>query len=226
MLFLLVLSGEDREDTPAQEIPLRLGEILTYDCFTLVRIGLFTCLAMLPVVTIPPAFMAMNSLVRQVLMGKRVLCRKEFWPAFKAGFLRSYGVFFLSVLLPALSLACAIFYAGRVEQQPYLFALCVFSIVLFALSMLAAPHLYPLAVSGVSLAQAVRDGLMLGCANPIRAFFATLIHNGLLLFGVAFLPLSAPYFLLGGLSVPCLIGQFIARPVLLRYRPDLGRTDL
>ena len=225
-MFKPDLSGEDREDTPAREAPVRLGEILTYDCFTLVRIGLLTCLAMVPLVTIPPAYMAMNTLVRQVLQGKPVRCRREFWPAFKAGFLRSYGVFFLSVLLPVLSLICAVFYAGQVEKQPLLFALCVFSIVVFALSALSAPHLYSLTTAGVPLAKAVRESVLLGCANPLRAFFATLIHNGLLLFGVAFLPLSVPYFLLGGLSVPCLIGQFLVRPVLLRYRPEGEDTGL
>lgn len=224
-MFKPDLSGEDREDTPAREAPSRLSEILTYDCFTLVRIGLLTFLVMVPLITIPPAYMAMNALVRQVLQGKVVRCR-DFWPAFKAGFLRSYGAFFLAVLLPALALACAVFYAGRVEEQPLLFALCVFSILIFALSVLAAPHLYPLTTAGVPLAQAVRESVLLGCANPLRAFFATLIHNGLMLFGVAFLPLSVPYFLLGGLSVPCLIGQFLVRPVLLRYHPNGEDTGL
>ena len=218
-MFKPDLSGEDREDTPAREAPARLSEILTYDCFTLVRIGLLTFLVMVPLITIPPAYMAMNALVRQVLQGKVVRCR-DFWPAFKAGFLRSYGAFFVAVLLPVLALACAVFYAGRVEEQPLLFALCVFSILIFALSVLAAPHLYPLTTAGVPLAQAVRESVLLGCANPLRAFFATLIHNGLMLFGVAFLPLSVPYFLLGGLSVPCLIGQFLDRRVLQRYRSE------
>ena len=189
------------------------------------RIGLLTFLVMVPLITIPPAYMAMNALVRQVLQGKVVRCR-DFWPAFKAGFLRSYGAFFVAVLLPVLALACAVFYAGRVEEQPLLFALCVFSILIFALSVLAAPHLYPLTTAGVPLAQAVRESVLLGCANPLRAFFATLIHNGLMLFGVAFLPLSVPYFLLGGLSVPCLIGQFLVRPVLLRYRSEGEDTGL
>ena len=224
-MFKPDLSGEDREDTPAREAPARLSEILTYDCFTLVRIGLLTFLVMVPLITIPPAYMAMNALVRQVLQGKVVRCR-DFWPAFKAGFLRSYGAFFVAVLLPVLALACAVFYAGRVEEQPLLFALCVFSILIFALSVLAAPHLYPLSTAGVPLAQAVRESDLLGCANPLRAFFATLIHNGLMLFGVAFLPLSVPYFLLGGLSVPCLIGQFLVRPVLLRYRSEGEDTGL
>lgn len=224
-MFKPDLSGEDREDTPAREAPARLSEILTYDCFTLVRIGLLTFLVMVPLITIPPAYMAMNALVRQVLQGKVVRCR-DFWPAFKAGFLRSYGAFFVAVLLPVLALACAVFYAGRVEEQPLLFALCVFSILIFALSVLAAPHLYPLTTAGVPLAQAVRESVLLGCANPLRAFFATLIHNGLMLFGVAFLPLSIPYFLLGGLSVPCLIGQFLVRPVLLRYRSEGEDTGL
>ena len=224
-MFKPDLSGEDREDTPAREAPARLSEILTYDCFTLVRIGLLTFLVMVPLITIPPAYMAMNALVRQVLQGKVVRCR-DFWPAFKVGFLRSYGAFFVAVLLPVLALACAVFYAGRVEEQPLLFALCVFSILIFALSVLAAPHLYPLTTAGVPLAQAVRESVLLGCANPLRAFFATLIHNGLMLFGVAFLPLSVPYFLLGGLSVPCLIGQFLVRPVLLRYRSEGEDTGL
>ena len=224
-MFKPDLSGEDREDTPAREAPARLSEILTYDCFTLVRIGLLTFLVMVPLITIPPAYMAMNALVRQVLQGKVVRCR-DFWPAFKAGFLRSYGAFFVAVLLPVLALACAVFYAGRVEEQPLLFALCVFSILIFAPSVLAAPHLYPLTTAGVPLAQAVRESVLLGCANPLRAFFATLIHNGLMLFGVAFLPLSVPYFLLGGLSVPCLIGQFLVRPVLLRYRSEGEDTGL
>ena len=124
-MFKPDLSGEDREDTPAREAPARLSEILTYDCFTLVRIGLLTFLVMVPLITIPPAYMAMNALVRQVLQGKVVRCR-DFWPAFKTGFLRSYGAFFVAVLLPVLALACAVFYAGRVEEQPLLFALCVF----------------------------------------------------------------------------------------------------
>ena len=192
----------------------RFNEILTLDFFNLFRINLLTVLAMVPIVTIPPAVMAMEASVWEIVHSRKPL---PYWRCFRTCWRRSYPVFLLAVLLPAMAAAAAVFYAQKTAALPLTVVLCAFSIFILVLSALASSYLYPLAADRRrSFRQTVSAALALAVSRPLRALIAFLINAGLLVLFGLYLPLSLPYFLLGGLAFPCLVGQFLVR----RIAPD------
>ena len=198
------LSFDHQENTSGLR---RLNEILTTDCIHLFQVNLLTVLCMLPIITIPPALMAMHVSIRHCLTN----CTEQtYWGAFKQYFWRSYGVFFVAVLIPVIAACASYFYAGYVLTQPIAFVMCVFSIVVLIVSTLAGAFLYPLAVSN-KLSQAVRQSIVLGCGRLARSIPATIVSTVLTVIAIGFLPITIPYFLLGGLVFPALLAQFFVR---------------
>lgn len=187
----------------------RFNEILTLDFFPLFRINLLTVLAMVPLVTIPPAVMAMEASVWEIVHSRKPM---PFWKTFRTYWRRSYPVFFLGILLPAMAAAAAMFYAQQAAAMPLTIALCAFSVFVLAVSALTSAYLYPLAANrSQPLRQLVPTALAMAFAKPLRALVAFAVNAGLLILFGLFLPLSLPYFLLGGLAFPCLFGQFLVR---------------
>ena len=187
----------------------RFNEILTLDFFPLFRINLLTVLAMVPLVTIPPAVMAMQASVWEIVHSRKP---EPFWKTFRTYWRRSYPVFFLATLLPGMAAAAAVFYAQQAAAMPLTVALCAFSVFVFTASALASAYLYPLAANrSIPLGQLVSSALTLAFTRPLRALVAFAVNAGLLILFGLFLPLSLPYFLLGGLAFPCLFGQFFVR---------------
>ena len=186
----------------------RFNEILTMDFFTLFRINLLTVLAMVPIVTISPAVMAMEASVWEIVHSRKPM---PYWRCFRTCWRRSYPVFFLAVLLPAMAAAAAVFYAQQTAVLPLTVVLCAFSIFVLALSALTSIPLYPLAAQRQPLRRLFPAALAAAFSRPLRCLTAFVINAGLLIFFGLFLPLSLPYFLLGGLAFPCLLGQFLIR---------------
>ncbi len=195
----------------------RFNEILTLDFFNLFRINLLTVLAMVPLVTIPPAVMAMEASVWEIVHSRKPM---PYWRCFRTYWRRSYPVFLLAVLLPAMAAVAAVFYAQKAAALPLTVVLCAFSIFVLALSALAASYLYPLAADRQRpFRQLIPAALTLAFSRPLRGLAAFLISAGLLVLFGLYLPLSLPYFLLGGLAFPCLLSRFLIR----RIAPD--RTE-
>lgn len=185
----------------------RFNEILTTDCIYLFKVNLLTVLWMLPVVTIPPALMAMHVSIYHCLTDT---AHPSYWAIFRQYFRRSYGVFGLAVLLPVIAASAGYFYASYAAKQPLFFLLCVFCIAALLISLLSGMYLYPLAVSA-KLSDAIPKSIVLGCGRPARAMIAAFINPLLTVAAIGFLPLTIPYFLLGGLAFPALFGQFLLR---------------
>lgn len=200
--------------------PSGLLEIFSREWLNIVRIDLLTCVSLVPLVTLPPAIMAMNHMARRMAVDRGVTAR-EFWRSFRDNFWRSYPTFFLAVLLPVISLWSSFYYAGKTAGNLILFLPCVFSIFVFVVSMLMSAYLFPLASSGMPLGQAVRQSFALGFARPGQALACALLNDSLAILAIGFLPFSAPYFLLGGLMFPCVAGQIMVRPALGQFCPDL-----
>ena len=200
--------------------PSGLLEIFSREWLTIVKVDALTCLSLVPLVTLPPALLAMNHMARRMAEDRSVTVR-VFWQSFRANFWRSYPTFFLTVLLPVISLWSSFFYAGQAVGNWILFLPCVFSVFVFVVSLLMSAYLFPLAASGMPLGQAVRQSFALGFARPGQALMCALLNDCLAALAIGFLPFSIPYFLLGGLMFPCVAGQVIVRPVLDLFCPDL-----
>ena len=202
--------------------PSGLLEIFSREWLTIVKVDALTCLSLVPLVTLPPALLAMNHMARRMAEDRSVTVR-EFWQSFRANFWRSYPTFFLAVLLSVISLWSSFFYAGQAVGNWILFLPCVFSVFVFVfvVSLLMSAYLFPLAASGMPLGQAVRQSFALGFARPGQALMCALLNDCLAVLAIGFLPFSIPYFLLGGLMFPCVAGQVIVRPALDQFCPDL-----
>lgn len=200
--------------------PSGLLELFSREWLTIVRIDLLTCVSLIPLVTLPPAIMAMNHMARRMAVDHSVTAR-EYWSSFRDNFWRSYPTFFLGVLLPIISLWSSFFYAGKAAGNLILFFPCVFSIFVFVVSMLMSAYLSPLASSGMPLGQAIRQSFALGFARPGQALMCALLNDSLAILAIGFLPFSIPYFLLGGLMFPCVAGQVMVRPALEQFCPNL-----
>lgn len=173
--------------------------------------------ACIPVVTIPPALLSLHMVMRKIVAGESVSCVRDFFTAFRQGWKRAYGAFFLTAFSVGFAGFGAVFYLRRAAEHPVLllpFALCA---TVFWAAMLASTYLYGLLCRGWPLREAVKPALMLGVAKPLRAVLAALCYYGVLLLAVLFFPLSGLYLLLLGFSLPCLLGNFCIRTVLEWY---------
>lgn len=189
----------------------RFCEILTTDCINVFKLNLMTLFASLPIVTLPPALCAMHAVIRKMMNDEAVSCFSDFRDAFSAYWKQSYVVFLLGTVLPVFTLAASLYYAQAATAVPLYFLSCALSLFVFVASMMASGYLFPLLTMGYPLTQAIRHSFFLGLSKPLRALLCSIFYLGMLAAAIAFIPLSLPYLVLIGLSVPCFIGQFFIR---------------
>lgn len=201
----------------------RFCQILTLECRTILRLNFTTFFASLPILTIPPALCAMNAVIRKMELDQPVDCGRDFRHAFASFWKQSYVIFLLGTVLPLFTGVASFFYARTAAQNPLYFVPCVLSLFVFAASALASPYLYAMSATDFSLKALIRRAVLVGIAKPLRSFLCLLVNIGMMFLTLWFFPLSFPYFVLIGLSVPCLVGQFFIRLNLRRFA--LKRKD-
>lgn len=215
-------AAQEREGEPS-----KLSDVLTQSSLDLFRINLLTCLAMLPVVTIPAAISAMNDMAARMVRDEEASPRL-FWASVKGHLLRGIPVFFLACLLPWLAAGAAFLYAGMTQEHGIFFLPCAFSLLVCLVSLLTSAYLFPLS-EAMPLRQAIPASVRLALARPGKALVCGVLNHGLMFLAIGFLPLSGPYFLLGGLAFPCLMGQFLVREnvrLLLPRQEEEEDSDL
>ena len=195
----------------------RFCEIFTLECRTMLKLNLMTLFACLPVITIPPALCAMNAVVRKMILDEPVECSSDFRAAFAKYWKQSYLVFLLATILPLFTGAASLAYAHMAVENLLYFVPCILSLFTFVATMLASSYLYPLLSTGLPLGQCIKYAFILGIGKPLRAIPCFAINFGLMFLTVCFFPLSLPYLVLIGLSIPCLIGQFFVRLNLRKF---------
>lgn len=211
-------------DAPEKTGPARFWELIKEELATVLIVNLLFLAACLPVVTIPPALFSLHKVSRRIILGEPAACVRDYFAAFRQGFIRSYGAFFLTALPIGLGGYGAAFYLRHAAEYPVLlapFALCA---TIFLIAVLASTYLYGLICDGRPLRSAIKPALLLGVAKPLRALLAALCYYGTLLLAILFFPLSGIYLFLLGFSLPCLLGNFFIRTVLKQYCGQ-GKTD-
>ena len=206
-----------RPDEPEKTGLRRFAEILQLECVTLVKLNLLFILSSLPVSTLPAALYAMQAVVRRMVLDQDVDCLYHYRTAFTQGFKTAYPAFFLT----AVPLACAacgvVSYLRLAASSPVFLLPFAFCIAVFLLTLLASTYFYPILSDGKTVREALRPALALGAGKPLRAVLAACGSYGLTLLAVLAFPISVPYLLLIGFSLPCLLGNFFTRTVLKKY---------
>ena len=205
------------EGVPEKTGPARFWELVKGELAAVLVANLLFLVSCIPVVTIPPALFSLHVVIWKILMEEPVSCARDYFAAFRQGWKRAYGAFFLTAVPMGIAGYGAVFYLRRAPGFPVLlvpFALCA---AVFLVTVLASAYLYGLLGGGKPLRAAVRPALLLGVAKPLRAVLASLCYYGPLLLAVLFFPLSGLYLFLLGFSLPCLLGNFFIRTVLKQY---------
>ena len=214
---------EDYNAPEERELPKATGSrlffrILGQETASLLLLNIIFLLSCLPVVTIPPALLALHQVVRRMLVDKPVRSWEQYWEAFRQGWKRAYGAFALTALPLAAAGYGAWFYLRLTAINPVCCLPFAFCAVVFLIALLASSYLYGLLADGRKLTkETALLALKLGLGKPLRAVLAAAGWYGVLAAAILWLPLSGAYLFLIGFSVPCLLRQFLTRTVLEKF---------
>lgn len=192
------------ENRPEPSGRRRFLAVLRQEAAALLKLNLLFCLFCLPVITIPPALLALLRSMR-VLAGGGTARAGQFLECMRRDWRRAWAAF----LLTALPLVCGSYglrFYLRLAQGNWLlylpFMLCS---TVFFIALLASAYLWGLLAAGRQLDRSlVRLSLALGLGRPLRAVLAWVYCAVPLLLALAVFPLSGLYLLLIGFSVPAL----------------------
>lgn len=205
-------------DLPEKTGPARFWELMKEELPAVLIVNVLFLVTCIPIVTTPPALYSLHMVVRKIILGKGIACAQDYFTAFKQGWKRAYGAFFLIAPLMGISGYGAVFYLGRAAEHPVLLVPFAFCTTVFLVVMLASTYLYGLLCSGRGLRDAAKSALLL---KPLRAILAALCYYGLTLLAILYFPMSGAYLFLIGFSLPCLLGNFYIRTVLKQYCGDV-----
>ncbi|MDE6591049.1 MAG: YesL family protein [Oscillospiraceae bacterium] len=216
-----LLPGPDRGlDAPEKTGTARFWELIKEDLPMVLIVNVLFIVTCIPIVTIPPALFSLHMVVRKIITGEGSVRVGDYFTAFKQGWKRAYGAFFLAAVPMGLAGYGAVFYLRRMSDYPMLLVPFAFCTAVFLVAALSSTYLYGLLDSGRPLRDTVKSALLLGVAKPLRAVLAALCCYGLPLLAVLYFPLSGAYLFLLGFSLPCLLGHFYIRTVLKQYRGE------
>lgn len=208
---------EDGSELPEKTGPKRFLQIIQEEFLSLIKLNLLFLVSCIPVVTIPPALFAARQVAHKMVLSESISCWRDYKAAFKTGWKRAYGAFFLTALPMALAGYGAAFYLSNTPKSVLLVFPFAFCVMVFLVDALFSTYLYGLLCSGRPLKEAVRPALLLGAARPLRAVLAALCWYGLPLLALLFFPLSGAYLALLGFTFPFLLGSFYTRTVLKQF---------
>lgn len=202
-----------QEDYTAQEPEENLAEktggrrflwVLGQETAAVLKLNLLFLLCCLPVVTIPPALLALHRSVWTLAAGRPA--RAElFWGCVRREWRRAWSAF----LLTALPLVCGgyglVFYLRLAQGNWLLYLPFMLCSTVFFVTLLAAAYLWGmLGLGRPPDRSAVRRALAMGLGRPLRAAAAWAYWVLPLLLAYLLFPLSGLYLLLIGFSVPAL----------------------
>ena len=208
---------QDEEPLPASGSRL-FFRILGQEAPAVLKLNLLFLLCCLPVVTIPPALLALWQLERRMVEDRVVRSWRHYWDAFRQSWKRSYGAFALTALPMAAGSYGAWFYLRLAEANPLCYAPFMFCAVVLFGTLLSSSYLYGLLAADRPLTkETILLAVKLGLGKPLRAILAALSWYGATAVGILWFPLSGLWLLLAGFSLPCLLSQFLIRDVLKRF---------
>lgn len=210
--------GPEREE-PEKTGPRRFFGLLLTESGALLKLNLLFILTCIPLVTIPPAALALSRVVRGLLDDKPGRAY-AYWAEFKRCWAPGWGAFLLTALPLFSSGYGMVFYMSYAGTNWIAFVPFVICTTVFLTVMQGTTYLWGLLALGRGMSlETVRLALALGLGKPLRGALAAAAWYLPLAAAVLFFPLSMTYLLLLGFSVPCLLSHFYLRTVL-RALPD------
>ena len=202
----------DSADLPEKTGVARFLEVLGDNYSAVLKVNLLFLLTCIPVVTIPAALYTLHHTARLMAQG-RIVRVSHYMDSFRHNWKRSYVAFALTALPQAMSGVGMWFYLQRAGTQLLFLLPFVFCTTVFLITLLSSLHLYALMNMGYHAKEAIRLALMLGVGKPARSVLAVLCSYGLPLGGILAFPISLPFLLLIGFSLPDILGNFFLRTV-------------
>lgn len=205
----------ETNEAPPEKKGFRLFfNLLALNCGAVLKANLIFFLFCIPVVTIPISVFAMNRVMYRIVLDQPVKCLQIYGETFRRNWKQSY----LAALLTAFPLVCSgygmWFYLKRIVSAPLFFLPFLVCSTIFLVTLLSSGCLYSLLSKGKNLKEALRLALVLGITKPQRTVPAALCCFGLPLLTALCFPMSGMYLLLAGVSLPCMVGNFLLRIVL------------
>ena len=213
----IIPDSSQEEGLPEKTGPARFWELIKEELAAVLIVNVLFLVTCVPILTIPPALFSLHKISHKIIQDESVSCARDYFTAFKQGWKRAYGAFFLTFLPMGAAGYGAVFYLRHAAGYPILLVPFAFCTTAFLVTMLASTYLYSLLCRGKPFRDAVRLALLSGVAKPLRALLAALCYYGLPLLAVLFFPISGGYLLLLGFSLPCLLGNFYIRTVLRNF---------
>ena len=202
--------GISKDEPPKKGLAL-FFEILVREFWQLIKLNLIFCIACIPIVTIGAAFSGLSKSTTKMVRD----VPNDVWEDFKEGFRENIlfssicGIFALIVFLGA--------YLGFLLYGKHFFLQTLCLITLILLTCLGI-HLFPLLTSTtLTPSESIRNAILLSlirfyCSIPVAVFCVIYLGVQILLF-----PLSIPFTLFLGFSIPSFIGSFAAWSGIKRY---------
>lgn len=209
--------ADPRTDLPEKTGAARFWELIKEELAAILIVNVLFLVTCVPIITIPPALFSLHKISHKIIKDEAVSCTRDYFTAFKQGWKRAYGAFFLTFLPMGAAGYGAVFYLRLTAGHPVFLIPFAFCTTVFLAAMLASTYLYGLLCGGRPLRDAVRYALLLGVAKPLRAALAALCCYGLPLLAALYFPISGIYLFLLGFSLPCLLGDFYIRTVLRNF---------
>jgi hypothetical protein len=204
-------------DAPEKTGSARLWQILELEIVSLVKLNLLFLVSCLPIITIPPALLAMNTVVRSMVLDQPGDRMAQYRAAFKKGWRTGYAAFAVTAVPIILGGCGAWYYLRWAGDQPLFYLPFLLCSTVLLIALLSSSYLYGLVGEGRTVRESLRGALVLGIGRPLRGFLGALWGLGLTGAAVLFLPLSILYLAMIGLSLPCLMSQFFVRTELKRW---------
>lgn len=191
--------------------------ILALNCGAVLKANLLFLLFCIPIVTIPISVFALNRVMYRIMMDLPVKCLQVYRETFRWKWKQSCLAFLLTAFPLVFAGYGMWFYLKRIVSTPLFFLPFLVCSTIFLVVLLSSGCMYSLLAAGKKLKEALRLALLLGITKPLRTVPAALCCYGLPLLAVLALPFSAMYLVLIGFSLPCMIGSFLLRIVVMPF---------
>lgn len=206
------------KDAPPKTGLRLFAEIWCREFWQLLWLGLLFSVSCVPVVTIGPALCAMTDCTMRMVRDKPNDVKRDFRDAFKRYWKQGIGLSAGFLAFVALLVLTGVFY-WRMRVRSSLFLLLVAAVcVLALLGVIAWSFLLPLLVTvELPLRAVCKNAVLLAGVGFLPAVLALTVSGLLWLVLLIFLPMTTPFVLLLGGSMPSFCMSFAAWSVIKRY---------
>lgn len=205
-----LMDEEISPHAPEKQGYVRMGELLLREFWELIKLNMVFLLCCLPIVTIGPALLAMNRVLRDMVQDRSL----DWWAAYRQNFHTGWkrGSLLSVCVYGMLAGACVgtRFYFAMAARTPMFYLPFMFCATVAFLAISASAYVFGLPAE-MPLGRTLKTALLLGLLYPIRTVAAIASVYVLQVMAVLTLPFSTAYLLFIGFSLTGFLAQFFTR---------------